>query len=238
MLPSLRLSLNHHLQTALRCSVCHQPVDGASAKLSAGLCYSCLKLLEPERLARCECCAIQMGTVGLCGECQRYPRHFDKVRVLGDYQWPLDTLIKRFKYGGQQHLARPLAHLLWQHCAQHLSSERIEFTFVPQHWWKQWRRGFNQSELLARELARYHRQPLRSLFRRHRLGKAQVKLSARARRRALGRSFRLLKGDLPESVILIDDVVTTCSTADVLAQQLKQVGVQRVEVWAIARTPK
>ena len=66
---------------------------------------------------------------------------------------------------------------------------------------------------------------------------SQSGLGRRARRANLGDAFACRKRLVARHVALVDDVITTGATADAAARVLKRAGAERVDVWALARTP-
>jgi len=112
---------------------------------------------------------------------------------------------------------------------------------VPLHWWRKWQRGFNQSELLGRALAKRTGVPLVEALRRTRPTSVQAGLSNTARRRNVTGAFRSGRGSSAlagKHVLLIDDVMTTGSTAAACAAALKKTGVQRVALLTVARVDR
>jgi len=112
---------------------------------------------------------------------------------------------------------------------------------VPLHWWRKWQRGFNQSELLARQLAARTGLPVLEALRRVRATAVQAGLSNRGRRRnvagafAVARASRRIDG---KRLLLIDDVMTTGSTAATCAAVLKRAGAARVALLTVARVDR
>ena len=108
---------------------------------------------------------------------------------------------------------------------------------TPLHTWRQWRRGFNQSDLLCRPLARWLGCDWDSqTVSRVRATATQHHLSARLRKRNLKNAFRL---ELPVDglhIAIVDDVVTTGSTVAELSRLLLQSGAASVQVWCLCRT--
>lgn len=227
------------------CLLCGEPSSGE--RLCAG-CALALPYLE-QAPYRCELCALPLeGEARYCGRCLSAPPPFERCRAAFRYDYPLDHLIHHFKYHRRLAHGRALADLL----AEHLWAARAEadkdawpelLIPVPMHWSRRLRRGFNQTELIAQDLARQLDIPMHSrLCRRRRRTPAQQGLSRRERERNLHRAFtlvpaahRLLAG---RRVALLDDVVTTASTARELSGLLLEAGAVEVEVWALARTPE
>jgi ComF family protein len=111
---------------------------------------------------------------------------------------------------------------------------------IPLHWWRELRRGYNQSEALARGLARQLglplRQPLRRVLATHRL----AEMGPTERREVLRAAFRLrrcprLSG---RTVLLVDDVLTTGATTSAASRVLKKAGAARVITIVIGRTER
>jgi ComF family protein len=100
-----------------------------------------------------------------------------------------------------------------------------------------WRRGYNQSELLALPLARWLGCEYRpAALRRIRATAPQQQLIARLRRRNLRGAFRCDKGLAGKHVALLDDVVTTGSTVAEIATLLQKQGVASLQIWCVCRT--
>lgn len=110
---------------------------------------------------------------------------------------------------------------------------------VPMHWRRKLSRGFNHCEQLAEQLGQSLQRPVFNGLRRIRHSPPQQGLSAEQRRRNLQGAFALrgkqsVKG---LSIALLDDVVTTGSTAEALSQLLLAAGAREVHIWSLARTP-
>jgi ComF family protein len=111
---------------------------------------------------------------------------------------------------------------------------------VPLHIWRRLRRGYNQAELLAREIVRLTGLPLDTrVLRRHRAGRRQLGLSRRERRRSLAGCFAAEQARARgRTILLIDDVVTTGATLETCARVLLDAGALGVVGCVLARTPK
>jgi ComF family protein len=173
---------------------------------------------------------------GLCGLCRRGLTGFDAAYSFGSYEGELRELIHVFKYRGVETLARPLGKLLL--VALPLEQRFDAIVPMPLHWRKQWRRGFNQSALLAREVSRRWKVPLRRLVKRIKNTSAQAGLTSAKRRDNVSGAFRV-KGALEGlRLLLVDDVMTTGATAGACAAALKRAGAAHVTLLTLARADR
>lgn len=198
------------------------------------LCAGCLQDLPSRRLA-CRRCARPLPRVGTCGPCQRRPPVFDAAVAGFDYAHPVDWLVQRFKFGGRLECGRVLAECLAREWVARDVPRPDAIVPVPLHWRRLQSRGFDQAVEVGRWLSRRLEVELatRLLVRRRSTGQ-QTALDARQRRRNLRGAFRVRETP-PRDVALVDDVLTTGSTAAECARVLKRAGCRRVRVWVAAR---
>ena len=167
-------------------------------------------------------------------------RGFDRAYSYGSYDGSLRDLIHLFKYSGMKPLGKRLAGLL----SRALPDDGAEcFDVVvpmPLHWRRQWKRGFNQSEILARSVARHLGIPLAKAVKRVRATTTQAGLSRNRRRKNVTGVFRRSRKSLVagKRVLLIDDVVTTGATAGACASTLKRAGAASVTLLTLARVDR
>jgi competence protein ComFC len=228
------------------CRLCGQPLKEVSR---IPVCSACLRLPRPmEAEFFCASCrtpflnSFPLDFEGRCALCRSGLRGFDAAYCFGAYEGALRQLIHLYKYSGIRTLARPLGGFLLAALPRDARFDAI--APVPLHWLRRRRRGFNQSELLARELARRTGLPVLRALRRARPTSAQAGLSNTARRRNVSGAFRCrrsarrsgsLKG---KRVLLIDDVLTTGSTAAACAAVLRRAGASSVTVLTVARVDR
>ena len=216
----------------LRCLLC-----GAAGADGIDLCADCAAEL-PRNRSCCMRCALPLATPAqLCGECQRRAPPWDAAWAPFRYGWPLDRLESRYKFAADLAAGRVLS-TLWRREPCPIELPQLLLT-VPLHRSRLRRRGYNQALELARPLARSLGVPLRhAALQRVRQTEAQTELDALSRRRNVRGAFAL-RADitLPAHVAILDDVMTTGATVAECARVLKRVGVQRVDVWALARAP-
>jgi len=109
---------------------------------------------------------------------------------------------------------------------------------VPLHWRTGWSRGYNQAAAVAREVATSRGLGfLPRCLKRVKLAAQHAQPSAAARRESIKGAFRSrprasVRG---RNVLVVDDVMTTGSTADEAARVLKAAGAARVVVAVLAR---
>ncbi|HET9321140.1 MAG TPA: ComF family protein [Bryobacteraceae bacterium] len=175
---------------------------------------------------------------GRCRLCRAGARGFDAAYCFGSYEGVLRQLIHLFKYGRMKPLSKTLAALL----ASALPPDRQFDVVVPMplHWRRQWQRGFNQSELLARATARRCGIPMKNAVRRTRATATQAGLSNARRRENVEGAFQVKKRGTVEGrrILLIDDVMTTGATARACALVLKGAGAKAVTLLALARVDR
>jgi ComF family protein len=183
-----------------------------------------------------------VGTDHLCGRCLRKRPTYRRARACSLYSIsqsepsPLASALHRYKYGRDVTLAPMLAHLVRQRCPH--GPEYDLLIPVPLHAARLRWRGFNQSLLLAKELASAWRLSLDPfVLRRCRSTPPQVGLDERARRRNVRGAFAVadhssVKG---RAVLLIDDVFTTGATVNECALTLRRAGARYVDVLVLAR---
>lgn len=221
------------------CLLCNDPADTAQP-----LCSACEAEL-PWLGGHCAICALPLPGTGLtCGACLKRPPAFARVEVPWRYDFPVDSLITRFKHQAQWNYGRLLAEQLAEHL-QHAFNEGLPrpqwLLPVPLSRQRQRQRGFNQAQMLAQWLGQHLHIAVNSqCLQRIRDTPAQQGLDAHTRRRNLRQAFRVQQSSLlaGRPVALVDDVLTTGATATCLARLLLQAGASRVDVYCLARTPR
>lgn len=221
--------LRSHRQLPL-CDGCESELQG-----NARPCYRCAIPL-PARPAGTP----PGGAPPLCGDCLQQPPTFDRVIAPWLYGEQLAFLIHRWKFHGERRLTPLLCHLWLQGRGERDPVDAL--VPVPLHWRRLWQRGFNQSELLARQLrscdpAIATTPLLTRAVRRRRPTAAQSGVAASRRDANLRGAFTVRRPCDNLKVAIIDDVLTTGATANSLAGELHRAGASRVEVWCLARTP-
>ncbi len=167
--------------------------------------------------------------------------YFDHLFCLSPYLAPFTQWLPQFKYQGRFELASVFANLLaqqWQNSVLKSSSADLVLS-VPLHISKWQIRGYNQAHLIAKPIAKLLQLPYdESILIRTKKNKSQVGQTGSQRRDNLAKAFMLAK-KLPcntKHIILIDDVLTTGSTASEISKLLKQAGVAKITVLTVCLT--
>lgn len=208
----------------------------AGRAVEKGFCSACSALMEQKRISGplCVVCGTPFPShkalAHTCGRCLDEKPAFQAARSAFIYDGPVLESLHRFKYSGDVALATPLARAIVGQ-VDLLSQDAGEFLVVPVPLYhgKLKERGFNQSLLIAREIARIKgcRLEFRGLRRTRDTGQ-QVGLKAAERKQNVAGAFTvedesLFKG---RKALLVDDVATTGATLNECAKALRRAGAQ------------
>jgi len=226
------------LQEQLYPAVC--TLCGSHSKKNLDLCKPCQVHL-PRNLNPCSCCALPLpcsnGSM-LCGQCSRHRPQFQRIYAPFLYQPPVDYLIQALKFRQQLANSRLLGKLLADYLHEQNFIPPQLILPVPLHKRQLQERGFNQSAELARQLAVELKLKWSSrLLQKIRHTQPQHGLDQKQRVKNLRHCFAFDNRQGLTRVALVDDVVTTGSTANEITRTLNQQGVKHVQIWALARTP-
>lgn len=175
----------------------------------------------------------------LCGNCLKNKPYFSCARAVFSYETIILEVIHQFKYGNNISVGARLASLMAD-----FSFPDVEFTDyslimpVPLHIKRLRERGFNQSLILARALAKKWLIPLDfSLLKRHKSTLTQTGLHKTERKQNIKGAFEVSDKNkiAGKNVLLIDDVYTTGATINECAKTLIKAGAQNVTVLTLAR---
>jgi ComF family protein len=217
--------------------------DALISTLFAPACLSCARVLDaPTRSPVCDPCWARIGRfVAPSCELGATMTHLDRVHAIGPLDNVLRDVIHALKFQQRRGLAARLGPLL-RDVAGDLLGGADAVVPVPLHPWRQWRRGYNQAEMLAATLGR----PIWLALRRTRATPPQTSLDRDARHANVRHAFAL-GGWLPGSaartrrrvegrtLVLVDDVLTTGATLDACARVLRQAGAREVHAVTVAR---
>ncbi|MFA5271683.1 MAG: ComF family protein [Candidatus Omnitrophota bacterium] len=216
------------------CFVCDEKIT------SGHLCKKCLEKIEFILPPLCKLCsrAFSPKKKPICGKCKSANLPYEQLICITAYKEPIASLIHLFKYGNYSYLSDTLSVLMIQHLIRiglDLSKYDI-ITPVPMHKAKLRERGYNQSELLAKIIAKHFNISLRNdIISVKSIRPQQAKLSGRDRKENLKNLFEVKENMEGKSVILIDDIFTTGQTVKECSYALKNKGA-RITVLTLAKT--
>ncbi len=224
-------SISHSWRLKTPCSLCSQ-----YHKAEAPVCSYCESLFIPLGPA-CQQCATPLpdAHIRYCGHCIQKPPPLDAVFTPYQFEGALRTLVHDFKYREKLHLSLFFAKQML-HTPPDFNATNTCIMPIPLHKARIQTRGFNQAAVLAINLAQHLHLPC---FVKHikkiKNMPPQAALEAKNRKQNIRNTFHI-KPITYEHVILIDDLITTGSTANELAHQLKLQGTQTVSLWCLAKT--
>ena len=215
-----------------------QPCLLCGSRSHAGLlCPACAAGLPRLPAACCPSCALPTPGGAVCGACLRHPPALTRVRAVYRYAFPVDGLIQRLKYAGQEVIAAHLARAMAAAVAMPAWPDLI--LPMPLHPRRLRERGFNQAALLAGHLAGLLDVELApTACRRVRDTPPQVDLPVDQRHRNIRGAFECVADLSGRRVVLVDDVMTTGASLDELARVVQRAGAAEVSAWVVARTVK
>lgn len=159
------------------------------------------------------------------------------ISILGFYTPPLSTVIHAYKYKGLYKLAPLLAQLLYDHLP--FSSDIDYVTNIPLHPRKQRLRGFNQTELLAQELAKNLHKPYLPFLKKKKHTQSLASTENHSQRAKIVENiFAVEEKNAPRisgaHILLVDDVVTSGATFAACLKQLHLFHPRQVSLVALA----
>jgi ComF family protein len=201
------------------------------------LCAGCRATLPAADGPRCDACWLPVNPHTSCRRCVERPLALRHLRSVFRYEGDLHRLVHAFKFAYQSSLAPSLAAPmldLWR--AQAIDIDVV--VPVPLTGRRRRERGFNQSALLARGVARGLGLPVgEDLIRLRSPGhQAEAGTAEQRRLNVIGAFAVRRNNDLAgRRVLLIDDIATTGSTLDACARAMLEAGAAEVSGLTLAR---
>ncbi len=214
------------------CLLCPDRVDNDNI-----LCDECLRfaLFLKRKCSRCGAFSIIDGLNG-CGSCNGRKIWFDSIFTPYLYCGSISNLISTMKYGKNISYAA----ILGNHLASLLDKQTFAGStviFPPMSFFNKLKRSFNQSEIFAEKIgAKLNLKIEKDLLTKIKKTKPQASLTYDKRLKNLEGAFKLKKDLKDKDFLLVDDVCTTFSTVNIIAELLKKNGAKNIKVVTLART--
>lgn len=224
------------------CLLC-EATEPEDAPLRHGFCSLCVASMTVEATPTCPRCAATLGphtdVSRGCPACREHGFRFDSALRIGPYAGALQSAILRTKDAGGEGVAEMLGRLLAEERVTDLRAAGIEVvSAVPLHWRSKWKRGFNQADRIAEEIAAERGFEFRpGVLRRVKATPQHAQPSATARWENIRGAFEASPRArvAGKTVLLVDDVMTTGATMSEAARVLKDAGAARVMAAVLAR---
>ncbi len=215
------------------CIVCKKKLN----EYEFALCNECSQKLPKIKPPLCRICSLplkNLNTSGLCSECYKNKPFFDKAISLFLYREPVKTIIHLLKYKHYTFLKEFFKEKIKEnsYLLSNLPFEGI--TFIPMHPLKLKDREYNHAKIIAEIIAEIFRKPVIDAIRVKEYYRPQIRLNKRERKENIKGRFFAKDLNL-KTILLVDDVLTTCSTVNEAAKVLKEKGIKKVYVFSLAR---
>lgn len=223
-----------------RCYLCDMPIDN----LQPFLCLLCQQELPYLPHSHCRSCALpqQKNQQQQCNNCNEHTPPWQQLITCMSYTLECQYLIKQYKFSQQQQLHLLFSQLLIRTIANKVIQDNYQLPnaiiAIPLHKKRQSKRGYNQAQLVARDLATQLQIPLiaEKKFIRTKNTKAQAQQTATERKDNMHNVFKVTQAISAKHIAIIDDVVTTGETMKAACLALSTTEVERIDIWCIART--
>lgn len=204
----------------------------------AGLfvCEDCFNSIEKTKIQLCPVCRkkSQYGAT-----CSLHKTYLDGLIVVAPYYQNnalVQKMIKRFKYKFNKDLVYYLSKLMVNEIKKYPFLQNATLVPVPLHFLRQWQRGFNQADYLAKSITQNNNNlSVRNLLKRTKYTSKQALLNREQRLKNVINAFTVKnKSNLSTSsnIIIIDDIATTLSTINECAKVLKLNGFKN-KIWGM-----
>ena len=199
-------------------------------------CPQCQKDIKYNNVICNKCGRSTINPENFCNSCQNQDAFFEKARSVFLYLEPISLLVQKFKYNGKRYFGRIFAEPLSLVALKEFADADI-LVNVPMHKKDKFRRGYNQTEILATEISKITGIPfINNVLKKDVRTKRQATLTKQDRKSNLKNVFSftdksLVKGKV---IILVDDILTTGSTAEIISEKLIKAKAKKVYVLTIA----
>ena len=216
-----------------RCPICDEPVRSGEGLA----CTTCLSHVAYLADPTCLKCGKKIKDDSeFCEDCAGRSHYFDRGMALFEYKCIADAVF-RFKYQGRQEYAEFFGTEISNKLGADILALKPDcFIPVPIHKKRLRNRGYNQATELAKVISRHLQIPMDDKLISRVQETAPLKnLNLKERQNNLKKAFKIISNDVKlKRVIIIDDIFTTGSTIDAMAEELRLVGVSKIYFVALS----
>lgn len=216
-----------------RCPLCDHVIEFRKGDI----CGECVKRVKPISGSVCMKCGKPLEEEKeYCFDCKTKKHLYVQGISAFEYR-DIAASIYRFKYGERQEYAAFFGRCMARKLEKKIKQWKAEALVpVPVHPSRKRERGYNQAELLAKEIAVRTGVPMRcDIVARSKKTMPQKSLDGVQRQNNLKKAFKILKNDVKlNTIVIIDDIYTTGSTVDAMAAILRTAGVKNIYYAALA----
>lgn len=213
-----------------RCPVCDEVIH----RQGYCICYECKDRLVKVREPICKKCGkmLEDDTIEYCFDCQRKPKNYIEGRAVYVYDSLMKESIARFKYKGKKEYAEFYSNAIVENLGDYIKKRNIELIIpVPIHRDKLKVRGFNQADVIARNIGeklgiKVESNALVRIIN----TKPQKELNNIERSMNLSNAFKINSSNIKykksienvNNILIIDDIYTTGATVDSCAKVINK----------------
>ncbi len=228
------------------CLLCLSPInsDGKQIK-TIYTCNLCTNSL-PTTLNTCEKCGETLANNidNICGSCVSSPPAWNRLYASYEYKLAIREIVARAKFQEKHTYCKIIAQLMLLSVKQNDKQLLLNTSYLiptPSHRSRLNERGYNQALYITKELSKLTRVPILDCLEKNAKTAPQSSLSKKQRKSAVlrftirkgtSKNYSLYKG---KSVIVVDDVLTTGSTALQMTKTLNTIGFSTINIWVFAR---
>ena len=203
------------------------------------ICERCEPLFEKVAPPVCKKCGQVLSAENEnCASCFGKNFYFESNMSTFMYDELMRDLLRDMKFRNKKRIATGLG-LIWARLIN-LPEEALVLTWLPMYSKKQKERGFNQAEVMAKEIAKVSGLPCKNLLRRTVDTPAQSGLHPKLRQENVKDAFEIVRGQsvLDIDIVIIDDIFTTGASLNECARVLKEGGAKKIYAKTLALTPR
>lgn len=229
---SFGLALLHVLYPK-RCPICDEVVHVEFLSDEYPICERCKREIEYVTEPMCKKCGKPLGNERqeYCGDCRKEKHSFTQGKALWAYKGAVKKSVYRLKYSNRREYGMAYGQELVRQYGEWIRKKQIQGIIpIPLHKKRKRQRGYNQAEVIAKEMGRLLQMPVYDDLLIRRVNTTpQKELNDKERKNNLKKAFKMCENNVQlEKVLLIDDIYTTGSTIDGAAAALLEAGVMEV----------